>query len=229
MGKFSDAFNRKLKYQAERWFLSSGKYKVMPDICKEYIKEHDTVAVLAVGRLAEDIYHLRECTDGKIFLIDGDKRCPYEIIRHSFGEDTQAFLPEPKEYYGTTAGLREINTLLSEIGAQFFTEQFPPLPKEIPDNSLDAVFIMSLLATPDFGKHKGKPDSAKNFYKELVASIDKKLTPQGMLIVEESFGSDLLYDFEFFLVDNFGYIIRNEERAAGAMFPSHWLVSQKKG
>lgn len=190
MAEFGDLFLQKLKEHSVKYYLTSGKYKVMPKICQKHVGKNDNVAVLAIGYLAEDILHLREATGGEISLIDRNPAYPYELIKDALEAETPKFLPKDEPYYQTSEGLAEINGLFSEINVRCFVEPFPPLPKAIPDNSLDDVFIMSILATPRTNL------KWYEFCKEMASATELKLKPNGKLIVEESFGRDLLYGFD---------------------------------
>lgn len=217
MPDFKDAFSRGLE-KCSKYYLSSGKYQVMPQICETYLKPHSNVAVIAIGKLVDDLYYLRKTTDGNISLVDMDTSYPFELVKRATGD---VFLPEKPEYYRTGEGLNYINGLFSEAGIECFVEQFPPLPKNIPDSSLDAVFIMSLFATPRVDK---KFSGGIEFYKELIDSIDEKLVLGGKLIAEESFGLDLLYSFMYLLTQikpDFEWLDEDTEKM------SCWSVFQK--
>jgi|GEM_PF-1955021 len=217
MPNFKDVFSNGLE-KCSKYYLSSGKYDIMPKICKEHLEPHSNVAVLAIGKLLDDIHYLRKSTDGNIALVDMDNSYPYELVSRATGD---VFLPEEPEYYKTAAGLNDINNLFSEAGVTCFVEQFPPLPEGIPDSSIDAVFVMSLFATPTVNK---RFSDGFQFYEELIDSIDKKLAPGGKLIAEEAFGLDLLYTFMYVLTQNkpdFKWLGENTDRM------SCWSVFQK--
>ena len=199
MTGFADTFYNVLgeeaeKFKTRKYLDSSGKLHFMPDICDEFVGPDHNVAILAIRYSVLDMFYIREKTSGKIYCIDADPEYPYNLIKRAVINSDEnalsAFLPGSKEYCSTEKGLEDINQLFAEINVKLYVDKFPPLPEEIPDSSLDSVFIMSLLATPIIDK-----ENMREFYPNLIDSIGKKLKPSGRLIVEESFGSDLLYDF----------------------------------
>ncbi len=218
MAEFGEVFLQKLNEQRAKYYYSSGKYEVMPKVCQKHVGKNDKAAVLAIGYLVQDILHLREATQGEISLIDMNPEYPYELIKRALETETPDFLPEERSYYQTSEGLAEINKLFSEINVRCFVEQFPPLPEAIQDNSLDDVFIMSILATPR--------TSLKwyDFCKEMVNAIELKLKPNGKLIVEESFGKDLLCGFDE-VIDHYNLKFEHDEGYGERM--SSWVIYKR--
>lgn len=220
MTEFADRFYRKMREHTKHYY-TSGKYDVMPEVCQRYVIENDNGAVLAIGSLVQDILHLRERTRGDIALVDMNPEYPYELIKKALEDETSKFLPEEPQYYQTNEGLSEINRLFSELNMRCFVEQFPPLPKAIPNNSLDDVFIMSLLATPRTQNKKWY-----EFNKELIEAVELKLKSNGKLIVEESFGRDLLLGF-WEVITGYGLKFEMEDHFMQRM--SSWIVFQRSG
>ena len=231
MANFADVFYESLGKRAEtyktgKWLDSSGKHNIMPEVCKNHLNADDNVAVLAIRYSAQDIYDIRKTTNGKIYLIDMGPEYPYELIKNALMKGTETetrqeltkFLPQPEEHYFTEEGLKDINQLFSEINVECMVQQFPPLPEKIPDSSLDAVFIMSLFATPDKGR------DGDLFYTNLIESIEKKLKPKGKIIAEESFGSDLIYAFKIFMRNEFKHF---ENKYRNMEQHSCWMVFER--